>query len=200
MQVLHVFLWLSIISQGTQRNLGLKMKHSSDNATLHNIIIRIAENHDLPIIVEIYNQAIPSNNSTARTDPVSVDERKGWFQQHDRHRHPIFVAELDGRVIGWCSLSEYRPGRPALRFTAELSYYVDTQYQRRGIGSELVSHALKVASSLGIRNLVAVLIDRNDASRRLLEKLGFQQWGYLPQVLDFYGQECGEYYYGKRIV
>lgn len=176
------------------------MKHNTDNATLYSVKIRIAENHDLPIIVEIYNQAIPSNSSTARMDPVTVDERRVWFQEHDPHCRPIFVAELDGRVIGWCSLSEYRPGRPALRFTAELSYYVDARYRRRGIGSELVSHALKIGPSLGIRNLVAVLIDRNDASRRLLEKLGFQQWGYLPQVLDFYGTECGEYYYGKRLV
>ncbi len=176
------------------------MKKNTHQSTLYNINFRIANLDDLPLIVEIYNQAIPSHSSTARTEPVTVDERRDWFLDHDPQSHPIFVAELDGRVIGWCCLSEYRPGRPALRFTAELSYYVDTQYQRRGIGSELVSHVLKVCPSLGVRNLVAVLIDRNDASRRLLEKLGFQQWGYLPQVLDFNGRECGEYYYGKRVV
>jgi len=176
------------------------MKQNSNINSSNNINIRIAESGDLPAIVEIYNQAIPSHRSTARTDPVTVDERRGWFYEHDPHRHPIFVAELDGRVVGWCSLSEYRPGRPALRFTAELSYYVDTQYQHRGIGIELVNNALKVSPSLGIRNLVAVLIDRNDASRRLLEKLGFQRWGFLPQVLDFNGKEYGEYYYGKRVV
>lgn len=175
------------------------MKNNSLNYASNNINIRIAESGDLPAIVEIYNQAIPSNSSTARTKPVTVDERRVWFQEHDPHRHPIFIAELDGCVVGWCSLSEYRPGRPALRYTAELSYYVDTQYHRQGIGRELISHAIKASPSLGIRNLVAVLIDRNDASRKLLEKLDFQQWGYLPQVLDFFGHECGEYYYGKRV-
>jgi len=174
------------------------MKQNSHH-TIVSINIRVAKSGDLPAIVEIYNQAIPSHSSTARTEPVTVDERRNWYQEHDSNLHPIFVAELDGQVIGWCSLSEYRPGRPALRFTAELSYYVDSQYQRRGIGSELISHAIKKSPSLGIRNVVAVLIDRNDASRKLLEKLGFQQWGYLPQVLDFNGQECGEYYYGKRV-
>jgi len=176
------------------------MKQNSHHTIMHPINFRVAEFDDLPAIVEIYNQAIPSHSSTARTEPVTVDERRGWFQEHDSDLHPIFVAELDGHVIGWCSLSEYRPGRPALRFTAELSYYVDTQYQHQGVGSELVSHVVKVSPSLGIRNVVAVLIDRNEASRKLLEKLGFHQWGYLPQVLDFNGQECGEYYYGKRVV
>ena len=175
------------------------MEKDSHQNVSRDIEFRIAEYDDLPAIVKIYNQAVPTYRSTARTEPVTVEERKNWFQEHDPQHHPIFIAELDGNVIGWCSLSEYRSGRPALRYTAELSYYVDTQYQGLGIGSELVSRALKISPSLEIRNLVAVLIDRNDASRKLLEKLGFQQWGYLPRVLDFNGQECGEYYYGIRV-
>jgi phosphinothricin acetyltransferase len=176
------------------------MKNIPHKNSVQTMEIRIAELDDLPAIVDIYNQAVPTFRSTARTSPVTVDERKNWFQEHEPQEHPIFVAKLDGRVIGWCSLSVYRPGRPALRFTAELSYYVDTTHQRQGVGSELVAHALEVGPTLGIKNIVAVLIDRNDASRKLLEKLGFQKWGYLPRVLDFNGQECGEFYYGKRVM
>ena len=69
----------------------------------------------------------------------------------------------------------------------------------RGLEVNWLIMRLKASPSLGIKNIVAVLIDRNDASRKLLEKLGFQQWGYLPRVLDFDGQECGEFYYGKRV-
>ncbi|MEW6405303.1 MAG: N-acetyltransferase family protein [Chloroflexota bacterium] len=176
------------------------MKNTDNNLSPGRRTIRIAEPGDLPAIVGIYNQAIPSFRSTARTVPVTVDERRGWFQEHDADKHPIFVAELDGLVVGWCSLSEYRPGRPALRFTAELSYYVDTKHQRQGVGSKLINHALEISPSLGIRTIVAVLIERNDASRKLLEKLGFQQWGHLPGVLDLNGEECGEFYYGKRVL
>jgi phosphinothricin acetyltransferase len=43
------------------------------------------------------------------------------------------------------------------------------------------------------------VIDRNEGSWRLLEKMGFQQWGFLPRVLDFDGTEVGEFYYGKRV-
>ena len=175
------------------------MKNIATPSTEHNLKFRVAAIDDLPAIIEIYNQAVPSHRSTARTDPVTVDERKSWFQEHQPDKYPIFVAELDGRVIGWCSLSVYRPGRAALRFTAEISYYVDHAFQRQGVGKALVYHALEVSPSLGIKNIVAVLIDRNDASRKLLEKLGFQQWGHLPRVLDFNGEECGEFYYGKRV-
>jgi len=87
-----------------------------------------------------------------------------------------------------------------LRFTAEISFYIEDTFQRQGIGSALIRFALEACPSLSIKNVIAVLLDRNEASRKLLEKLGFQQWGYLPRVADFDGQECGEFYYGRRVL
>jgi L-amino acid N-acyltransferase YncA len=164
------------------------------------ILIRPAELADLPSIVEIYNQAVPTHQSTANTNPYTAEGRKTWFLEHEPGKRPIFVAVMDKRVTGWCSLSWYRPGRAALRFTAEISYYVDTVHQGQGVGSAIVRHALQACPSLGIKNVVAVVIDRNLSSRRLLEKMGFEQWGFLPRVLDFDGEECGEFYYGIRIL
>jgi len=162
--------------------------------------IRIAEITDLPAIVAIYNQAVPSHRSTANTALVTVENRKTWFLEHDPLQYPIFVAEVNGQVVGWCSLSVYRPSRMALRFTAEISFYIENAFQRQGIGSALIRFALEACPSLSIKNVIAVLLDRNEASRKLLENLGFQQWGYLPRVADFDGQECGEFYYGRRVL
>lgn len=162
------------------------------------IQIRIASLDDLPGIVAIYNQAIPTHRSTANTTSYTVEGRKAWFLEHDK-KHPIFVAEVDGKLAGWCSLSTYRPGRMALRFTAEMSLYIDSTYHRKGIGSALVSHALQACPALGIKNIVGVVIEKNEGSWKMLEKLGFERWGYLPRVLDFNGEELGEFYYGKRV-
>lgn len=161
--------------------------------------IRTATLEDLPRIVAIYNQAVPNHRSTANTTPYTVEGRKAWFQEHEPEKHPIFVAEVDGQLAGWCSLSNYRPGRMALRFTAEMSLYIDSAFHRKGIGSALICHALQACSALGIKNVVGVVIEKNESSWKLLEKLGFERWGYLPRVLDFDGEELGEFYYGKRI-
>jgi len=162
--------------------------------------IRKADISDLPDIVAIYNQAVPTRRSTANTIPWTVESRTPWFIEHAPDKHPIFVAEVDGLVVGWCSLSVYRPGRLALRFTAEISYYIDSGSQRQGLGQALIRHAIEACPRLNIKNIIAVIIDRNEPSRNLLEKLGFEQWAYLPRVLDFDGQEFGEYYYGIRVV
>jgi L-amino acid N-acyltransferase YncA len=165
----------------------------------HKLPIRIAKETDLPFIVAIYNQAIPSHRSTANITPVSVEGRKAWFLEHEPLSHPIFVADINGKVAGWCSLSVYRPGRMALRFTSEISCYIDDSYQHRGVGNALMRHALDACPSLGIKNVVAVIIDSNVASRKLVEGLGFQEWGHLPRVLDFDGVEFGEFYFGWRV-
>jgi phosphinothricin acetyltransferase len=175
------------------------MKITTDTTRYRGIHIRIAELTDLAAIVDIYNQAVPTQHATANTTPVTVEGRKSWFVEHEPDRHPIFVAVANGQVVGWCSLSAYRPGRFALRFTAEISYYIEKSYQGQGVGSLLVDHAIQACASLGIKNLIAVVIDRNMASQKLLEKLGFERWGYLPGVLDFEDQECGEFYYGRRV-
>jgi len=162
--------------------------------------IRKANISDLPDIVAIYNQAVPTRRSTANTIPWTVESRTPWFIEHAPDKHPIFVAEVDLQIVGWCSLSVYRPGRLALRFTAEISYYIDSESQRQGIGQALIRHALEACPMLNIKNIIAVIIDRNESSKKLLEKLGFEQWAYLPRVLDFDGQEFGEYYYGIRVI
>jgi len=171
--------------------------HPSNESDIH---IRVAKLPDLPRIVAIYNQAVPTRQSTANTFPWTVESRMPWFNEHEPDKHPIFVAEVDAQVVGWCSLSVYRPGRFALRFTAEISYYIENNFQRQGIGQTLIRHAIGICPTLNIKNIIAVIIDRNEPSKNLLEKLGFEQWAYLPRVLDFDGQEFGEYYYGIRVV
>ena len=163
------------------------------------MMIRLAQIEDLPVLVDIYNQSIPSKHSTGDTQPLRVEDRLMWFREHLPEKHPIFVAEVDGGLAGWCSLSAYRPGRAALRFTAEISYYIALAYHLRGIGTALVEHTIAACPALQIRHLFAIVLEGNQASLKLLAKMGFEQWGYLPGVADFDGNEVGHLYYGRHI-
>jgi L-amino acid N-acyltransferase YncA len=163
------------------------------------MIIRLAQMNDLPAIVDIYNQAIPSKLSTGDTQPVRVEDKMTWFREHLPQEHPIYLAEVNRQVAGWCSLSPYRPGRAALRFTAEISYYIAIMHHRQGIGKALVEHAVAACPALQIRHLFAIVLEGNEASLKLLRKMGFEQWGYLPRVADFDGKEVGHLYYGWHV-
>ncbi|MDC7220074.1 MAG: GNAT family N-acetyltransferase [Spirochaetales bacterium] len=161
--------------------------------------IREAIRDDLSQLTEIYNQAIRAGFQTADRTPLSVEDRRPWFESHQKVKYPLWVAEEEGRIMGYLTLSPYRPGREALRFTSEISYYIHCDVQGRGVGSRLMAHALEAAPSLGHRTLFAILIDRNKGSIALLEKFGFVKWGHLPAIADYDGEEAGQYYYGRRL-
>ena len=160
--------------------------------------IRLAEDRDLGALVEIYNQAVRAR-STADTEPVTIEERRGWFAAHPPVRRPILAATLGEKVIGWASLSDYRPGRQALRHTAEISYFVDEGQRRQGVAKELVGDCIERCPALEIRSLFAILLENNQASIRLLEGFGFERWAHLPRIAAFDGSEIGQFYYGRRI-
>jgi len=154
---------------------------------------------DEPGIIAIYNQAVSAQFCTADTEPVSVSSRRAWFDEHRADTYPIFVDRRDTLIVGWCSLSPYRAGRQALREVADISYYVHRHWRGRGIGGGLVEHALQAAPDLGFRNLLALLLDVNTPSVRLLQKHGVLQWGHLPMIANFQGTRCGQYVYGRAL-
>lgn len=159
---------------------------------------RVAALPDLEAIVDIYNQAIAAQ-ATAYIEPRTVENRREWFARHPPSRNPILVAELDGEIVGWSSLSEYRPGRQAVRHTAEISYFVHSDHHRKGVGSELLRASIELCPAVGIKTLLAILLEDNVASIGLLRRFEFEHWGTMPRVADFHGREVGHLYFGRRV-
>ncbi len=162
-------------------------------------MIRFALEKDLKAIVSIYNEAVSLGYATADTEPVSVESRQEWFLEHNHEKYPIFVWEEGGEILGWCSISPYRRGRNALRFTAEISYYVKKNVRRKGIASTMIRYAVSQCERLKIKTLFAIVLECNPISCTLLEKFGFVCWWFLPGVADFSGREYGHFYYGYRL-
>lgn len=161
--------------------------------------IRTATLGDLPAIVAIYNEAVAQRFATADLEPVTAEQRAAWFYEHDPESLPIYVAEEERQILGWCSLSAYRPGRAALRRTAEISYYVRADARGRGIGTALVEHAIDDGRRVGKQVLFGILLERNTASINLMKKCGFALWGRLPDVAAIDGQLVSHVYYGRTI-
>ena len=161
--------------------------------------IRLAQFNDIEAMRTIYNQSVAAGFQTADIEPVSFEDREAWFNTHSPEKYPIFVAEDVNMVLGYLSISAYRVGRMALRYSAEVSYYIHNNYQRRGIASRLLEHALEICPALEIKTLFGILLDSNEASYKFLEKFGFERWGHLPAIADFDGVEVGHLYYGLRL-
>ena len=163
------------------------------------MIIRTATSKDFTEILRIYNQAVDEKFATADTEHVTLESRKEWFEHHTPETYPIYVAEEDGQVIGWCSLSPHRPGRKALRTVAEISYYIHKDHRRKGVASSLITYTIEKAKEMGFKNLISILLDANKTSIYILEKFGFEKWGHLPEVAVIEDTICGQYIFGRKL-
>ncbi len=144
--------------------------------------IRTAIESDLPALTEIYNYEVMHGTATFDIHPKTVEERRGWLLKHNRGNHPLIVAEEDGAVVGYASLSAYRD-KEAYSSTVELSVYVAPNARERGIGSRLTEEILKIAKSdERTHSVVSVITGGNDISVHLHEKFGFTYCGTLHEV------------------
>ena len=150
------------------------------------LIIRRAEDFDLEAITGIYNEAIRTTTATFDTEPKSIENRREWLDAHDE-RHPVLVAELDGDVVGWASISEWSE-RPAYRDTAESSMYVASEFRGQGIGRRLKEATLSEAIRFGFHTLIACAAEGSDASLYLNRSFGFVHVGTLREVGRKFGK------------
>lgn len=152
------------------------------------LIIRDASSKDLTEITEIYNEAILNTVATFDTNIKTLDEQRRWFYKHGS-KNPIIVAEENGKIIGWASLSKYSE-RCAYSETAELSLYVKEISQGKGIGKKLMTEIIKKGEQAGIHAIISRIAEGNEVSVHLHKMVGFEHIGIYKEV---------GYKFGKRL-
>lgn len=153
---------------------------------------------DLERIVAIYNSTIPGRMVTADTEPVSIASRLAWFHDHDPAVRPLWMV-MDGETnIGWMSFQSFY-GRPAYRYTAEISIYLHESARGKGYGERLLNHAMNSCAALQIKTLLGYIFAHNERSMKLFRKLGFETWGHFPRIAVLDNVERDVIIVGKRI-
>jgi len=151
-----------------------------------NVHIRRAEPADVEAITAIYNEAILTTTATFDTEVKTVDERTEWLASHDE-RHPILVAEVEGKVVGWSSISKWSD-RKAYDDTAETSFYVKSEHRGQGIGRQLKAATIDEAQRLKFHTLLARVAEGSEQSLHLNEAFGFVHVGTLKEVGRKFGR------------
>jgi phosphinothricin acetyltransferase len=145
---------------------------------------------DLPLVVAIYNQTIPSRTVTADLEPITVESRIPWFEKHTPDKRPLWMVKNEAaEIVGWVSFSNFY-GRPAYAATAEISIYLDSTKQGKGYGRQILMDCLTKSKDLGIKNLIGFIFSHNLRSLKLFHACGFADWGLLPHIAVLDGVVC----------
>jgi len=142
--------------------------------------IRPALDSDAGSINDIYNHYVRTSTATFDTTEKTLEERHAWLAEHGDD-YPVVVAERDGVVIGWGSLSRWGT-RCAYRHTVEISAYVAPDAVGCGLGSEISTSLIAAARRIGHHALVSQIVSENGPSLKMTARLGFEQVGVLHEV------------------
>lgn len=140
---------------------------------MNQVIIRRAEERDIPRLLELYRQL--SLDPTAEVPEPSLEAcRKALSAIYDSPGRELLVAEEDGQVVGTATLlitpSLIHGARP---WAVVEHVVVEEKLRSRGIGRELMEYAAKKAGVAGCYKMMLCSNKKRQDAHRFYRSLGF---------------------------
>ena len=147
---------------------------------MDDVVVRLATVEDAAAIRRIYNHEVEHTTHTFDLVPRTLEDQQAWLRDREG-AVGVVVAEVDGEVAGFASLSEYRP-RAAYRTSVESSVYVDETLRGRGVGRLLMHELVGLAQARGFHTMIARIAGGHEASIQLHQAVGFTAVGTEREV------------------
>lgn len=139
-------------------------------------MIREMISSDAAQILRIYQLGLDQGNASFETQ---APDWQVWNNKH--HALCRLVFEQNELVLGWAALAP-TSSRHCYRGVAELSIYVDPEYQGRGIGTALMSAIIDCSELHNFWTLTASVFPENGATLALHQKHGFRAVGRRERI------------------
>jgi RimJ/RimL family protein N-acetyltransferase len=136
------------------------------------LVLRALCQRDVPVIVQLAGDRRVAENTARIPHPYTAADAEGLLASiNQKGSETVFALELDGALIGMSGLDPRTDG-------AELGYWLGVPYWGCGYATEAARAVIDYAfSELGHDLLQSGARVSNPASRRVLEKCGFQWTG-----------------------
>ena len=148
--------------------------------------IRLGEPTDAEALRAIYNREVLGSTVTFDLVPRSAADQEQWMAEHSG-AYPVVVGVDGSEVIGFASLSPYRP-RPAYATTVEDSVYVAAHRRGGGVGKALLGAVVELAGQHGFHAVIARIVGDHAASIALHRSCGFELVGVEREVGRKFGR------------
>ena len=135
-------------------------------------LIRRAQHADLAAVIQLCREWTEEEDGDI-ADPDFEDNLAAWFAR-EGSRRIMWLAEEGGRPVGMMNLAIYermpRPRRALSRWGYLGNVFVLAAYRNRGIGSQLISAAMRYADE---NDFARVVLSPTERSIPLYERVGF---------------------------
>lgn len=156
---------------------------------MEGVTIRWVRLSDAPQLVA-FKKAVTSESPFLLTYPDEVEdvfEARRFISIYLTDDRRIFlVAEYQGQIVGMITLAG--SSRRKILHKAELGISVRKPYWGKGIGSALISEALRIAKQKGFKKIQLEVMEHNERAIRLYKKFGFEVEGRKKKAICMDGQ------------
>jgi L-amino acid N-acyltransferase YncA len=129
-----------------------------------------------PEVVKIYEAGIATKNATFE------QQAPDWLAWSNSHRSDCrLIASIGSQIVSWAALSNVS-NRCIYSGVAEVSIYVDPDFQGRGIGDRLMKALISESESNGLWTLQAGIFPENEKSIQLHLRNGFRIIGTRERI------------------
>jgi phosphinothricin acetyltransferase len=149
--------------------------------------LRLAERRDAEAIRSIYNPEVLESTVTFDLVPRSIEEQVAWLDEHAGGHPAIVATDASGEILGFGSLSPYRP-RAAYSTTVEDSVYVHRDRRGLGVGAALLGELVRLGTAHGFHCSIARIVGNHEASIALHSRCGFRTIGTEREVGRKFGR------------
>ena len=158
--------------------------------------IRLAQEKDTAALLEIYKQYIDTT-VTFEYELPSKEEFQRRIREYSKE-YPYFICTENGKCVGYVYAHRAQE-RAAFQWNAELSIYLDKNYQSKGVGKVLYEMMFEILAKQGVKTLYGLVTTPNPKSVKLHEKTGFQLVGTYHNTGFKANQWCDLLLYEKQI-
>ena len=148
--------------------------------------LRLGALRDAEALRAIYNREVLGSTVTFDLVARTAEDQRRWMDDHGGV-YPVVVATVDGEVVGFASLSPYRP-RPAYATTVEDSVYVAAHRRGTGTGKALLGAVVDLAADHGFHTVIGRIVGDHTASIALHRSCGFELVGVEREVGRKFGK------------
>lgn len=131
------------------------------------MLIRPGADGALEALVDFYDD-YPSRDRSMSLPPLTRPQIESWVERLSRRGRSI-LAHHDGQLVGHVAYVRTDEGEP------ELIVFIDSDYQNRGLGTELCRQVMAHAADDGHPALRLHVDEDNERALAVYESLGFQE-------------------------
>ena len=140
------------------------------------IVVRQIRGADAPAFREVLDAVCRERKYLARLEAPPVDRVQAFVSSNVKAGYPQFVAEDDGRIVGWCDAI---PGDASSGVThvGRLGMGVLKDYRRQSIGRRLIDATIEKAVQFGLEKIDLTVHASNEPAIALYRSVGFEEEG-----------------------